>query len=475
VHYNSPKPAAVQAHAYAHGTDIHLGPGQQQHLPHEAWHVVQQKQGRVKPTLQMKGVAINDDRALESEADRMGARAWSSPHSIFGTESVSYDSRPGAARSESIVQRYTEKNGKLVSENGKYMTKTGGAPYVYVKPGAPIKNSVKRSSSDEKGYEKWGPAFKVIPDCVNAAEELMHETPLKVGIPAASKFRPKNDDKDAKGPLPFGAKANKPGEKENKKFGKKTDMGAQANPSPGNAYVIIRQEEMSTETECYPYHGAAVVATDGRDNVTLETVAKATNKRQVPVYKMYGHKTLQSFKEKWGPWFGKGPSVSVLEPNLGSPVPTKFKNPTGSKNVVVDYEDEKGGAKPKPATTSNATTSLPSISNPPAAAHKTGVSEYTASFSPPHRARPVNRRPRAGNATSVAGSATSGAGNATSGGGDSKLVLPSLARTGVSEYTANFSPRRTRAQAAKNNAKPGQTQNPVNVGTAINNPSDTKK
>jgi hypothetical protein len=25
-------------------------PGQEQHLPHEAWHVVQQKQGRVKPT-----------------------------------------------------------------------------------------------------------------------------------------------------------------------------------------------------------------------------------------------------------------------------------------------------------------------------------------------------------------------------------------------------------------------------------------
>ncbi|HAP61901.1 MAG TPA: hypothetical protein DCR93_21180, partial [Cytophagales bacterium] len=36
------------------GTDIHLAPGQQKHLPHEAWHVVQQKQGRVKPTLQPK-------------------------------------------------------------------------------------------------------------------------------------------------------------------------------------------------------------------------------------------------------------------------------------------------------------------------------------------------------------------------------------------------------------------------------------
>jgi hypothetical protein len=75
VHFNSPKPATVQAHAYAQGTDIHLGPGQERHLPHEAWHVVQQKQGRVKPTLQMKGVAINDDAGLEREADLMGRNA----------------------------------------------------------------------------------------------------------------------------------------------------------------------------------------------------------------------------------------------------------------------------------------------------------------------------------------------------------------------------------------------------------------
>ncbi|MEL6127089.1 MAG: DUF4157 domain-containing protein, partial [Pseudomonadota bacterium] len=36
--------------AYAQGSNIHLGPGQDQHLPHEAWHVVQQRQGRVPTT-----------------------------------------------------------------------------------------------------------------------------------------------------------------------------------------------------------------------------------------------------------------------------------------------------------------------------------------------------------------------------------------------------------------------------------------
>ncbi|MDJ0662336.1 MAG: DUF4157 domain-containing protein [Crocosphaera sp.] len=54
VHYNSPKPAQLQALAYTQGTDIHVASGQEKHLPHEAWHVVQQKQGRVKPTMQMK-------------------------------------------------------------------------------------------------------------------------------------------------------------------------------------------------------------------------------------------------------------------------------------------------------------------------------------------------------------------------------------------------------------------------------------
>jgi len=72
VHYNSVKPSQLQALAYAQGTDIHIAPGQEQHLPHEAWHVVQQKQGRVQPTIQIQGVNINDNEGLEREADIMG-------------------------------------------------------------------------------------------------------------------------------------------------------------------------------------------------------------------------------------------------------------------------------------------------------------------------------------------------------------------------------------------------------------------
>src|SRR4030095_2761626 len=77
VHYNSNQPAQLNAQAFAQGTAIHIGPGKEKHLPHEAWHVVQQKQGRVKPTMQMKGVAIHDNSALEREADPMGSKPTS--------------------------------------------------------------------------------------------------------------------------------------------------------------------------------------------------------------------------------------------------------------------------------------------------------------------------------------------------------------------------------------------------------------
>lgn len=91
VHYNSSQPAQLNAHAYAQGSEIHVAPGQEQHLPHEAWHVVQQAQGRVKPTMQMKqGVPVNDDEGLEHEADVMGAKALNTPlqRKIFDTTSM---------------------------------------------------------------------------------------------------------------------------------------------------------------------------------------------------------------------------------------------------------------------------------------------------------------------------------------------------------------------------------------------------
>jgi len=82
VHPNSGKAAEVRAHAYTQGTDVHFAPGQfkpesatgQQLLGHELTHVVQQRQGRVKPTGEVAGMPLNDSQALENEADLMGKK-----------------------------------------------------------------------------------------------------------------------------------------------------------------------------------------------------------------------------------------------------------------------------------------------------------------------------------------------------------------------------------------------------------------
>ena len=75
VHYNSSQPAQRQALAYTQETEIYVAPGQARHLPHEAWHVVQQKQRRVQPTWQLKGEQVNDEQGLEREAEVMGRQA----------------------------------------------------------------------------------------------------------------------------------------------------------------------------------------------------------------------------------------------------------------------------------------------------------------------------------------------------------------------------------------------------------------
>ncbi len=100
VHYNSSHPAEFQALAQTRGADIHLAPGQEHHLAHEAWHVVQQKQGRAKPTgVMAKGARINDETSLEKEADVMGAKASQlSLSDHVSRNNPSLISRPAQAR-----------------------------------------------------------------------------------------------------------------------------------------------------------------------------------------------------------------------------------------------------------------------------------------------------------------------------------------------------------------------------------------
>ena len=123
VHYNSSRPAALQALAHTRGSDIHVGPGQEKHLPHEAWHVVQQKQGRVKPTVQDRGMWINDEENLESEADVMGGKAAQVSERVQeqdDEEHLSRQEKSGAqtdrAQSGQIIQMVRTPRGRTPGE-----------------------------------------------------------------------------------------------------------------------------------------------------------------------------------------------------------------------------------------------------------------------------------------------------------------------------------------------------------------------
>lgn len=106
VHYNSSRPDNIDALAFAQGNEIHLAPGEEKHLPHEAWHVVQQMQGKVKPTQHVNGRPVNDSISLEHEANVFGNKALN----YSGTHTVQHPV-PMVAQGVPVAQRV--KKGKL--------------------------------------------------------------------------------------------------------------------------------------------------------------------------------------------------------------------------------------------------------------------------------------------------------------------------------------------------------------------------
>ena len=89
IHKDSGQANDIGALAYTQGSDIHFAPGQynpgsqkgQELLGHELTHVVQQREGRVKPDTEQPASAkatadnINTDPTLEKEADELGKQA----------------------------------------------------------------------------------------------------------------------------------------------------------------------------------------------------------------------------------------------------------------------------------------------------------------------------------------------------------------------------------------------------------------
>jgi len=83
VRTGSARALQLSARAFTRGSEIHVAPGHwapetsegQRLLAHELGHVLQQRDGRVPATARIAGTAINNNPALEWEADALGARA----------------------------------------------------------------------------------------------------------------------------------------------------------------------------------------------------------------------------------------------------------------------------------------------------------------------------------------------------------------------------------------------------------------
>lgn len=135
VFKNSTQAKTLGAQAFTQGNEVHFAQGKfdpntqqgQELLGHELTHVEQQRQGRVTPTKQAKGVAINDDASLEKEADVKGAKAAQgiAVNSATQTKQLKETGNQPVQRSIwSSIKKGVKKAGSAIASGAK---KVGGA------------------------------------------------------------------------------------------------------------------------------------------------------------------------------------------------------------------------------------------------------------------------------------------------------------------------------------------------------------
>lgn len=314
IHYNSDKPAQIQAHAYTQGTDIHIASGQEKHLPHEAWHVVQQKQGRVRPTLQMKeNVTINNDSGLEREADIMGMRA--NQISNNQTNTASRIDRLNTTNNTVMQCKYTA-YGTDFTENRKFGVRDDDN-YLYALPqNKPAPNNFfksdgtadldtlvkdKKQDRQTKKFNKFSPVAKfdsdrknwkdyVGPnDCLYYASALATDSPRWDTADSNNKnsrWNPMKQKHDNKAP----------------DFEKSHDDGKDPDIGVQETYYMRYGDQSKIPSGQSRHHGSTVIGVDGKDKVTSEADAGDTS-RKVPQFEMYGPAGNGSFYEMYSGYF----------------------------------------------------------------------------------------------------------------------------------------------------------------------------
>ncbi|HEX6390575.1 MAG TPA: hypothetical protein VFZ89_14040 [Solirubrobacteraceae bacterium] len=113
--------------------------------------------------------------------------------------------------------------------------------------------------------------MQFVTDCLHTAEEIMHQTTYRVGVrgPARSQAR---DDPQARA---FGWSAAGNVDIANRvatvRRGGHRVVNNRARPAVGQAYAIVETGVVAAGG--YPYHAAAVIASDGGDRITMEMLA----------------------------------------------------------------------------------------------------------------------------------------------------------------------------------------------------------
>ncbi|UII34738.1 DUF4157 domain-containing protein [Fulvivirga ulvae] len=370
VHQNSSKASDLGALAYTQGTDVHFAPGQfnpdsksgLELIGHELTHVVQQKQGRVSPTVQAKGVMVNDDPQLEREADVMGNKAASG-------KSVGTFTQSANSKGSNIVQRYTDipkskqKSGEWnlgssarVSDNGMAVTSNDYSHEAYAHKslidrsnnilkakgsgieisagtktikGTPpeggtiktlhnVKPKIKASDSVSGTQNFWA-------DCGRSSREVMGKTGTDTspyglynkstggkGKTSRSKnpavFRDEILVKAGLGSTPDEARKAylKKSDKAREAFDKKYGINKYAAPGVGEAFVSRRDDKSTTKG--FNFHWGGVIMVAGHDRITLENFAKSGT--------TYDTKDEDWYFETYGPASKKGQTFH--EKNEGS-------------------------------------------------------------------------------------------------------------------------------------------------------------
>lgn len=295
VHYNSSQPAQLNAHAYAQGSDIHVAPGQEQHLPHEAWHVVQQAQGRVRPTMQMQ-------RGTDTEVTTR-------THST----SIAFPVQRYAVHAEDDDLGTT-----ITTANNLYSLKdSNDNENVYGHAGAATPRSSKEIGEFRVGgavVKEYAPSSQFVADCLHTAEEIIHGQQFDYEQEAT------RSRETTTGGL-FG-------DTEDANWQTAQDVNDDAknrnsNPAVGNAYVITAEHPVNIsehdddddEAVFCQYHAAAVVATDGADHITLEIFgspdgADHDTEGKYSIYNSAPDSGL-TFHDNWINTFANGITISV--------------------------------------------------------------------------------------------------------------------------------------------------------------------